>query len=230
MDGIPAMMYGMSRWKCYILLRTHPTSTHQAVRNHCRGEIRRKNPITKLKRSGKRDVDELSNADHVVTNASSSRSSVVHFWIIKGRSFTMRHVSRTHRVAWGHAAPQSQFDPKYQIEFVDTKNQLDDMLTKGSFTRDEWNHLLRLFSIIKFSMFSCSYFLSINKPNTMSRTVQERRTGEGSVVAKSKSVSLISRHLNAKQSPTLDWWITDGAGILIWRGLRGRCGIESKTQ
>ena len=33
----------------------------------------------------------------------------------------------------------------------DTKNQLADILTKGSFTRDEWNHLLRLFNISHFS-------------------------------------------------------------------------------
>ena len=32
--------------------------------------------------------------------------------------------------------------PKIQIKYVDTKNQLADMLTKGNFTRDEWNHLL----------------------------------------------------------------------------------------
>ena len=52
--------------------------------------------------------------------------------ILKERSSTMRHVSRTHRVAldW------------IQIKYIDTKNQLADMLTKGNFTRDEWNHLL----------------------------------------------------------------------------------------
>ena len=29
-------------------------------------------------------------------------------------------------------------DPKIQIKYIDTKNQLADKLTKGSFTRDEW--------------------------------------------------------------------------------------------
>ena len=33
-------------------------------------------------------------------------------------------------------------DPKIQIKYVDTKNQLADILTKGNLTRDEWNHLL----------------------------------------------------------------------------------------
>ena len=30
-------------------------------------------------------------------------------------------------------------DPKIQIKYIDTKNQFADILTKGNFTRDEWN-------------------------------------------------------------------------------------------
>ena len=78
------------------------------------------------------------------------------------------------------------------------------MLTKGHFTRDEWNHLLRLFNIMNFSMFSSSNFLSIKKPNPKLKRAQERRTGEEPVVAKSKPVSLVSRNPSAKQSPSLD--------------------------
>ena len=33
-------------------------------------------------------------------------------------------------------------DPKIQIRYIDTENQLADILTKGDFTRDEWNNLL----------------------------------------------------------------------------------------
>ena len=61
--------------------------------------------------------------------------------IIKGRSPTMRHVSRTHRVALDWLFERINLDPKIQIKLVDTKNQLADMLTKGSFTRDEWDWL-----------------------------------------------------------------------------------------
>ena len=66
---------------------------------------------------------------------------------VKGRSPTMRHVSRTHRVALDWLFDRINLDPKIQIEYIDTKNQLADMLTKGNFTRDEWNHLLCLFNI-----------------------------------------------------------------------------------
>ena len=67
--------------------------------------------------------------------------------IIKGRSPTMRHVSRTHRVALDWLCDRINLEPKIQIKYVDTKNQLEDILTKGSFSRDEWNHFLCLFSI-----------------------------------------------------------------------------------
>ena len=77
--------------------------------------------------------------------------------IIKGRSPTMRHVSRTHRVAPDWLFDRINFDPKIQIRYVDTKNQQADILTKGSFTKDEWNFLLRLLSIMNPSMFSRSH-------------------------------------------------------------------------
>ena len=69
--------------------------------------------------------------------------------IIKGRRPTIRHVSRTHRVSLDKLFDRINMDPKMQIKYVDTKNQLADMLTKGNLTRDEWNHLFRLFNIRK---------------------------------------------------------------------------------
>ena len=57
--------------------------------------------------------------------------------IIKSRSPAMRHVSRTHRVALDWLFDPINLDPKIQIKYIDTKNQLEDILTKGNFTRDE---------------------------------------------------------------------------------------------
>ena len=62
-----------------------------------------------------------------------------------GRCSTLRHVSRTHTIALDKLFDRLNLDPKIQIKYVDTKNQLADLLIKGNFTRDEWNHLLRLF-------------------------------------------------------------------------------------
>ena len=80
--------------------------------------------------------------------------------IFKGRSPTMRHVSRTHRVALDWLFDRINLDPKIQIKYIDTKKQLADMLTKGNFTRDEWNHLLCLFIINNFSSADCSEVMS----------------------------------------------------------------------
>ena len=68
----------------------------------------------------------------------------------------MRHVSRTHRVALDWLFDRINLDPKIQIKYIDTKNQLADILTNGNFTRDEWNHLLCLFNINHFSSTVCS--------------------------------------------------------------------------
>ena len=43
----------------------------------------------------------------------------------------MRHVSRTHRVAVDWLFDRINLDSKIQIKYIDTKNQLADILTKG---------------------------------------------------------------------------------------------------
>ena len=105
----------------------------------------------------------------------------------------MRHVSRTHRVALDWLFDRINLEPKIQLQYVDTKKktQFADMLTKGSFSRDEWNHLLRLFNVMNFSMFSCSHlrnFLSdpIGKQSAMSKRGQDETSSEGSPMAKPK--------------------------------------------
>ena len=75
--------------------------------------------------------------------------------IIKGRSPTMRHVSRTHRVVLGWLFDRINLDSKIQIRYIDTKNQLADILSEGNFTRDEWNHLLSLLNINHFTSTVC---------------------------------------------------------------------------
>ena len=97
----------------------------------------------------------------------------------------MRHVSRTQRVALDWLFDRINLDSKIQINYIDTKNQLANMLTKGNFTRDEWNHILCLFDISRFSSANCSEVMS-------KRTQKE--SGEESVTAKSRPMmSLIAR-------------------------------------
>ena len=97
--------------------------------------------------------------------------------ILKSRSPTMRHVSRTHRVALDGLFDRINLDPKIQIKYIDTKNQLADILTKGNFTRDEWNYLLNLFNISHFSSTACTA--------AMAKRAQQE-SGEERVTAKSR--------------------------------------------
>ena len=106
-------------------------------------------------------INALNNIDFISSNVKSSHQQALLYvfgdneavikMIIKGRSPTMRHVSRTHRVALEWLFDRINLDPKIPIKYIDTKNQLADILTKGNFTRDEWNHLLWLFNISHFS-------------------------------------------------------------------------------
>ena len=115
-------------------------------------------------------INDLDNVDLVPSNVQSSHQEALLYvfedneavikMIIKGRSPTMRHVSRTHRVALDWLFDRINLDPKIQIKYIDSKNQLADILTKGNFTRDEWNHLLCLFHISHFSSAECSEVMS----------------------------------------------------------------------
>ena len=132
-------------------------------------------------------IDVMKDIDSVPSNVQSARqeallyvfedNKVVIKMIMKGRSPTMRHVSRTHRVALDWLFDRINLDPKIQIKYIDTKNQLADILTKGDFTRDEWNHLLNLLNIGHFSSTVCS--------ETMAKRLQQDSDEEG-VTAKSR--------------------------------------------
>ena len=155
----------------------------------------RSTPHTIQKRNQSQGViNDLHNVDFIPSNVNSSHQEALLYifedneavikMIIKGRSPTMRHVSRTHRVALDWLFDRINLNSKIQIKYIDTKNQLADILTKGNFTRDEWNHLLCLFNI--------SHFSSINSEAMSKRT--QKDSGEERVTAKSKPMmNLVSR-------------------------------------
>ena len=112
--------------------------------------------------------------------------------MIKGGSPTMRHVSRTHRVALDWLFDRINLEPKVQIKYVESKNQLADILTKGSFSSDEWHNLLHLFNIMNDTTFSWSHFSnshsfpSAGKQFEMSKRSQEI-SSPGSPTTKAKA-------------------------------------------
>ena len=105
--------------------------------------------------------------------------------IIKGRSPTMRRVSRTHRVALDWLFDTKNLDPQIQIRHMDTAHQLADILTKGNFTRDEWNNLLHLFNISHLSSTCCTKNFCLIRCSTMAKRIQNQKEEER-VVFKSR--------------------------------------------
>ena len=142
------------------------------------------NDVHKRDKSQKK-IDVMEDIDSVPSNVQSARQEALLYvfedneavikMIIKGRSLTMRHVSRTHSLDW--LFDRINLDSKIQIKYIDTKNQLADILTKGNFTRDEWNHLLNLFNISHFSSTACTA--------AMAKRAQQG-SGEERVTAKSR--------------------------------------------
>ena len=72
----------------------------------------------------KQGVEQLSEVEHVPTNTRSSQGEAVIKIIIQGRGPTMRHVSRTHRVAVDWSFDWTNLEPRIQIKHVDTKTNL----------------------------------------------------------------------------------------------------------
>ena len=88
-------------------------------------------------------IDVMKDIDSVPSNVQSSRQEALLYvfednetvikMIITRRSPTMRHVSKTHRVALDWLFDRINLDSKIQIKYIDTKNQLADILTKRKF-------------------------------------------------------------------------------------------------
>ena len=133
MDGIPALDFwdmGIEVW--------HSSLNQPSIQGSlCDNGQSRKRTNTRTKKHSNRD--DLNNVDHVTTQAKLSHFGAVLYifedneavikMIIKGRSPTMRQVSRTLRVA--RLLDRINLDPKLQIEHIDNKNQLPDVLTKN---------------------------------------------------------------------------------------------------
>ena len=77
-------------------------------------------------------IDAIKDIDSVPSNVQSACQEALLYvfddneavikTIMKGRSPTMRHVSRTHRVALDWLFDRINLDPKIQIKYIDTKN------------------------------------------------------------------------------------------------------------
>ena len=88
-------------------------------------------------------INVMKNMDSVPSNVQFLRQEALLYvfedneavikMIIEGRSPTMRHVSRTHRVALDWLFDRINLDSKIKIKYIDTKNHLTDIWTKREF-------------------------------------------------------------------------------------------------
>ena len=84
------------------------------------------------KNKSKNKIDSMQDIDYVPSNVQSARqkaslyvfedNEAVIKMIIKGRSPTMRHVSRTHKVSLDWLFVRINLDSKIHIKYIDTKN------------------------------------------------------------------------------------------------------------
>ena len=216
LDGIPAL----DLWDLIVLILGNIIQTNDGT-----GQ-----PVVKCDKDhgpNKRSqgmINVLNNIDCVPSNVHfSHQEALLHVFedngavikmIITRKSPTMRHVSRTHRVALDWLFDRINLDSEIQIKYIDTKNQLADMLTKGNFTRDEWNHLLCLFNI--------SHLSSTVFSETMAKRLQQD-SGEERVTAKSRPQTIYGKALS--QHATQSGMITK-LGLLKSGKLTHRWVIE----
>ena len=157
LDGTPAL----DLWD--LIVTVLHGNTHQ------NNQVRRdpyKSP-TRKKIHGQ--IDDLNNVDFINSNANSSRKEALLYifedneavikMIIKGRSPTMRHVSRTHRVALDWLLDRINLDPNIQIG-----DKLADKKTTRKHTdKREISHVMNGIIFCVYSTSAISVPLTVSK-------------------------------------------------------------------
>ena len=193
MDGIPAL----DLWNLVVEVFHSSPNQLNNTKDQVRGNLSRNTTSNKLTQH---DNFDLSDVDSVPSNAKFSRFGAMLYnfedneavikMIFKGRSPTMRHVSRTHRVALDWLFDRVNLDPRFKSSMSTPNTNFADILTKGNFTRDEWNNLLHLFNNSHFSLLCCSQNFSLTScTKSMAKRMQEQE-GEDRIVAMSKPTTM----------------------------------------
>ena len=100
-----------------------------------------------------------TNIDHIQSNTIQCiLNEVVIRMIIKSRSPIIKHVARTHTVALDWLFDRINLKAKSNSVTLTSNIQFADILTKGTFTRDEWNILLDLLNLCHLSSFRYQKF------------------------------------------------------------------------
>ena len=131
MDGLP----GLELWDLVVSVLGNVSRVSDRSGRPVNGEDKHHKSHNK--------IDAMKDIDSVPSNVQSARQEALLYvfedneavikMIVKGRSPTMRHVSRTHRVALDWLFDRINLDPKIKIKYIDTKNQLARHLNQRKF-------------------------------------------------------------------------------------------------
>ena len=130
MDGTPAL----DLWDLIVAVLGNTNQSHKEQGDLFMNKREvRSPPLTQIKKrkQSQRVINDLDNVDFIPSNVKSSHQEALLYvfedneavikMIIKGRSPTMRNVSRTHRVALDWLFDRINLDPRIQIKYIDTK-------------------------------------------------------------------------------------------------------------
>ena len=136
---------------------------------------------------------DLTNIDHIPSSVTLVGSNAMLYvfedneavlkMIIKGRSPTIRHVSRTHRVALDWLCDRINLVSKIQIRFTDTKHQLADIFDKRAISHVTHGTIF-FFCSQSFSLTSCT--------GTMAKRMQEQEGVTRNVATSKPTMNMAS--------------------------------------
>ena len=128
LDGIPAL----DLWYLIVeVLHGNPCQSDQERRDLCTNLVRAAPHKLQSRKTSHGMIDDPDSVDFMTSNVNSSRPEALLYifedneavikMIKKGRSLTMRHVSRTRRVALDWLFDRIKLDPKIRIQHIDTR-------------------------------------------------------------------------------------------------------------
>ena len=129
MDGIPALDF----WDLIVAVLgiTNQNRTEQGDLLKNKGKVCSPPHTIHKRKQSQRETNDLDNVGFIPSNVQSSHQEALLYvfedneavikMIIRGRSPTMRHVSRTHRVPLDWFFDRINLNPKIQIKYIDTK-------------------------------------------------------------------------------------------------------------
>ena len=102
----------------------------------------------------------------------------------------MRHISRTRRVNFDWIFDRINLDSGTQIKYVNTRKQIADILTKGSFSRERWLQLTQLFNQVTPHLHTCNRLQAfLHLDESMSK--RQARPEDVRSVTKSRPVRIL---------------------------------------